>query len=141
MLSTDRYNWFEGGRSSVPPGCYGRLRPTGRPSFDDQTKRWTAPGIRAAAQKQTAGDWARGVGQKGTSNGDAQLRYRVRGGTLIGGDLFDFRAFCVGFGVTTFFFATLDGLDHLWGGDRADLDLWRSVLRRRTCPMDLRWHR
>jgi len=39
-----------------------------------------------------------------------ERKYRVRGGTLVGGDLFDFWVgpFYVGFfGVTTFFFAAL----------------------------------
>ncbi len=47
-----------------------------------------------------------------------ERKYRVRGGTLIGGDLFDFWVgpFYVGFfGVTTAFFATLGTLLCVWG--------------------------
>ncbi|MEM9010571.1 MAG: photosynthetic reaction center subunit L [Pseudomonadota bacterium] len=47
-----------------------------------------------------------------------EKKYRVRGGTLIGGDLFDFWVgpFYVGFfGVTTIFFAALGTLLILWG--------------------------
>jgi photosynthetic reaction center L subunit len=55
-----------------------------------------------------------------------ERKYRVRGGTLLGGDLFDFWVgpFYVGFfGVTTLFFAvTRDGPDPLWRGHRADLE-------------------
>ena len=55
-----------------------------------------------------------------------ERKYRVRGGTLIGGDLFDFWVgpFYVGFfGVTTIFF-TLVGYraDHLGNGPRPDLE-------------------
>ena len=55
-----------------------------------------------------------------------ERKYRVRGGTLIGGDLFDFWVgpFYVGFfGVTTLFFSVArDGDDRLWRGARADLE-------------------
>jgi photosynthetic reaction center L subunit len=47
-----------------------------------------------------------------------ERKYRVRGGTLLGGDLFDFWVgpFYVGFfGVTTIFFATLGTLLIVWG--------------------------
>ena len=47
-----------------------------------------------------------------------EAKYRVRGGTLIGGDLFDFWVgpFYVGFfGITTVFFATLGTLLIIWG--------------------------
>ncbi len=47
-----------------------------------------------------------------------ERKYRVRGGTLVGGDLFDFWVgpFYVGFfGVTTIFFATLGTLLIAWG--------------------------
>ncbi len=54
-----------------------------------------------------------------------ERKYRVRGGTLLGGDLFDFWVgpFYVGFfGVTSVFFATLgDRPDRLRRGHRADL--------------------
>ena len=55
-----------------------------------------------------------------------ERKYRVRGGTLIGGDLFDFWVgpFYVGFfGVTTIFFAVArHGADRLGRGARADLE-------------------
>src|SRR6056297_2770379 len=47
-----------------------------------------------------------------------EKKYRVRGGTLIGGDLFDFWVgpFYVGFfGVTTIFFALLGTILIFWG--------------------------
>ncbi len=47
-----------------------------------------------------------------------EKKYRIRGGTLIGGDLFDFWVgpFFVGFfGVTTFFFAVLGTVLIVWG--------------------------
>ena len=47
-----------------------------------------------------------------------ERKYRVRGGTLLGGDLFDFwfGPFYVGFfGVTTIFFAVLGTLLLVWG--------------------------
>lgn len=50
-------------------------------------------------------------------------KYRVRGGTLVGGDLFDFWVgpFYVGFfGVTTLFFATLGTLLCVWGAASGD---------------------
>lgn len=52
-----------------------------------------------------------------------ERKYRVRGGTLIGGDLFDFWVgpFYVGFfGVTTFFFAVLGTMLILWGAALGD---------------------
>ena len=55
-----------------------------------------------------------------------ERKYRVRGGTLIGGDLFDFWVgpFFVGFfGVTTAFFAAIGTLAHHLGRlARADLE-------------------
>ena len=55
-----------------------------------------------------------------------ERKYRVRGGTLIGGDLFDFWVgpFYVGFfGVTTIFFTLArHGADRLRRGARADLE-------------------
>lgn len=52
-----------------------------------------------------------------------EKKYRVRGGTLVGGDLFDFWVgpFYVGFfGVTTFFFAALGIAMILWGASQGD---------------------
>ena len=52
-----------------------------------------------------------------------ERKYRIRGGTLIGGDLFDFWVgpFYVGFfGVTTAFFASLGTLLILWGASQGD---------------------
>src|ERR1700754_2087545 len=50
-----------------------------------------------------------------------ERKYRVRGGTLIGGDLFDFWVgpFFVGFfGVTTAFFAAVGTLLIVWGASQ-----------------------
>ena len=47
-----------------------------------------------------------------------ERKYRVRGGTLVGGDLFDFWVgpFYVGFfGITSVFFAVLGTVLILWG--------------------------
>jgi photosynthetic reaction center L subunit len=47
-----------------------------------------------------------------------ERKYRVRGGTLLGGDLFDFWVgpFYVGFfGVTTIFFSVVGTLLIVWG--------------------------
>jgi photosynthetic reaction center L subunit len=56
-------------------------------------------------------------------------KYRVRGGTLVGGDLFDFWVgpFYVGFfGVTTAFFATLGTLLIIYGASLGDTwNVWR----------------
>ena len=52
-----------------------------------------------------------------------ERKYRVRGGTLIGGDLFDFWVgpFYVGFfGVTTFFFAALGTILIFYGAALGD---------------------
>jgi photosynthetic reaction center L subunit len=52
-----------------------------------------------------------------------EKKYRVRGGTLVGGDLFDFWVgpFYVGFfGVTTIFFAVLGTIFILWGAALGD---------------------
>jgi photosynthetic reaction center L subunit len=58
-----------------------------------------------------------------------ERKYRVRGGTLIGGDLFDFWVgpFYVGFfGVTTIFFATLGTLMIVYGASQGPTwNLWQ----------------
>jgi photosynthetic reaction center L subunit len=66
-----------------------------------------------------------------------ERKYRVRGGTLIGGDLFDFwiGQFYVGFfGVTTAFFAILGTLLIIWG---AALGPTWNVWRINIAPPDL----
>ena len=66
-----------------------------------------------------------------------ERKYRVRGGTLVGGDLFDFWVgpFYVGFfGVTTLFFALSGTMMILWGAAMARPGTrGKSILRRRTC--------
>ena len=50
-----------------------------------------------------------------------ERKYRVRGGTLVGGDLFDFWVgpFYVGFfGITTIFFSFLGTALILWGASQ-----------------------
>ena len=58
-----------------------------------------------------------------------EKKYRVRGGTLVGGDLFDFWVgpFYVGFfGVTTIFFAFLGTAMILWGASQGPTwNLWQ----------------
>ena len=66
-------------------------------------------------------------------------KYRVRGGTLIGGDLFDFWAgpFYVGFfGITTLFFAATGTALIIWGA--AIGPTW-NIWRINIAPPDLKW--
>ena len=68
-----------------------------------------------------------------------EKKYRVRGGTLVGGDLFDFWVgpFYVGFfGVTTLFFAFLGTAMILWGASQGPhLEPLADQHRARpTCP-------
>ena len=68
-----------------------------------------------------------------------EKRYRVRGGTLIGGDLFDFWVgpFYVGFfGVTSAFFAILGTLLLVWG---AALGPTWNIWQINIAPPDLSW--
>ena len=66
-----------------------------------------------------------------------EKKYRVRGGTLVGGDLFDFWVgpFYVGFfGVTTIFFAILGTAMILWGASQGPTwNLWQISI----APPDL----
>ena len=66
-----------------------------------------------------------------------ERKYRVRGGTLIGGDLFDFWVgpFFVGFfGVTTAFFASVGTLLIVWGASQGGTwNLWQISI----APPDL----
>ena len=66
-----------------------------------------------------------------------ERKYRVRGGTLIGGDLFDFWVgpFFVGFfGVTTIFFASIGTLLIVWGASQGPTwNLWQISI----APPDL----
>ena len=66
-------------------------------------------------------------------------KYRVRGGTLVGGDLFDFWAgpFYVGFfGVTTMFFAAVGTALIIWGAAIGPTwNLWRISI----APPDLKY--
>jgi photosynthetic reaction center L subunit len=66
-----------------------------------------------------------------------EKKYRVRGGTLVGGDLFDFwmGPFYVGFfGVTTIFFAFLGTALILWGASQGPTwNLWQISI----APPDL----
>ena len=68
-----------------------------------------------------------------------EKKYRVRGGTLIGGDLFDFwfGPFYVGFfGVTTIFFVTLGTLLCVWGAAMGPTwNLWQINI----APPDLKY--
>ena len=68
-----------------------------------------------------------------------ERKYRVRGGTLVGGDLFDFWVgpFYVGFfGITTAFFATLGTCLILWGA--AQGTTW-NVWQINIAPPDLKY--
>jgi photosynthetic reaction center L subunit len=70
---------------------------------------------------------------------DFEKKYRVRGGTLIGGDLFDFWVgpFYVGFfGVTTAFFAILGTALIVYGASLGDTwNIWRISI----APPDLKY--
>ena len=67
-----------------------------------------------------------------------ERKYRVRGGTLLGGDLFDFWVgpFWVGFfGVTTLFFSAVGTLLIVWGASQGGTwNLWQINIS----PPDLR---
>jgi photosynthetic reaction center L subunit len=68
-----------------------------------------------------------------------EKKYRVRGGTLIGGDLFDFwvGSFYVGFfGVTTIFFTFLGTALILWGA--AQSGVW-NIWQINIAPPDLKY--
>ena len=68
-----------------------------------------------------------------------EKKYRVRGGTLVGGDLFDFWVgpFYVGFfGVTTFFFAVLGTVLIAWGAAlQGTGNIWKINRFRGIAPM------
>jgi len=68
-----------------------------------------------------------------------ERKYRVRGGTLIGGDLFDFWVgpFYVGFfGVTTLFFAALGTLLIIWGASMGPTwNIWQINI----APPDIKY--
>jgi photosynthetic reaction center L subunit len=68
-----------------------------------------------------------------------EKKYRVRGGTLIGGDLFDFWVgpFYVGFfGVTTIFFTFLGTALILWGAAHSGVwNIWQIII----APPDLKY--
>ena len=68
-----------------------------------------------------------------------ERKYRVRGGTLIGGDLFDFWAgpFYVGFfGVTTIFFTIVGVMLILWGASQGPTwNLWQISI----APPDIKY--
>ncbi|MFZ1108187.1 MAG: photosynthetic reaction center subunit L [Rhodomicrobium sp.] len=68
-----------------------------------------------------------------------EKKYRIRGGTLVGGDLFDFWVgpFFVGFfGVTTFFFAVLGTALIVWG---AALGHTGNIWKINIAPPDLKY--
>ena len=58
-----------------------------------------------------------------------ERKYRVRGGTLVGGDMFDFWVgpfYCGFFGLTTVFFAALGTVLILWGASQGPTwNLWQ----------------
>jgi photosynthetic reaction center L subunit len=68
-----------------------------------------------------------------------ERKYRVRGGTLIGGDLFDFWVgpfYCGFFGVTTVFFAVLGTVMIIYGAALGDTwNLWQISI----APPDLKY--
>lgn len=68
-----------------------------------------------------------------------EKKYRIRGGTLVGGDLFDFWVgpFYVGFfGVTTLFFALLGTALILWGAALGETwNLWQISIN----PPDIKY--
>jgi len=74
-----------------------------------------------------------------------ERKYRVRGGTLVGGDMFDFWVgpfYCGFFGLTTVFFAALGTVLILWGPRRGRHGTFgRLISLRRILAMDWVWHR
>ena len=112
LLSTDRFNWLEGPRrGAVAPTR--RWHPCRPPADQCRLRRRTSAASLLAARPLPASS-AHRINVRREEPTMAMLsferKYRVRGGTLIGGDLFDFWVgpFYVGFfGVTTIFFAFL----------------------------------
>ena len=74
-----------------------------------------------------------------------ERKYRVRGGTLVGGDLFDFWVgpFYVGFfGVTTAFFTLLGTAMILWGASQGPTwNLWQISIAPPDLKYGLAWRR
>ena len=109
LLSTDRFNWLEGQPAEDGPDR-GRRPSLGLTSPDARRTNQAAGGrSRPSARKSHLIDvstWECSA----MAMLNFEKKYRVRGGTLLGGDLFDFWVgpFYVGFfGVTTIIFTTL----------------------------------
>jgi hypothetical protein len=104
----------------------------------------SGPGTRGAGTARRTGAYRAGAGADLGGQAPARPRrarvspmamlsferkYRVRGGTLIGGDLFDFWVgpFYVGFfGITTLFFSVVGTLLIVWGGPQGPTwNLWQ----------------
>ena len=121
LLSTDRFNWLEGahakhgrgGERDVagafdPANSLRRLRLDIKRE-DDGGRRYMPgpPSVTMRSVESSSRVWCRG-GSVVMAMLSFERKYRVPGGTLIGGDLFDFwiGPFYVGFfGVTTIFFS------------------------------------
>ena len=125
LLSTDRFNWLDGPHAAPTAAHADRRRCRRRRSSERRSPAADAVGHGLAARPsppvaaRTGGRASRRSREEPTmAMLSFERKYRVRGGTLIGGDLFDFWVgpFYVGFfGVTTVFFALLGTLLIIWG--------------------------
>ena len=122
LLSTDRFNWLEGHAATGGGGAadVDAARIAEPIAICRRPRRVTFAGSRTSPPPKVESE--RGELKYKESTTMAMLsferKYRVRGGTLIGGDLFDFWVgpFYVGFfGVTTTFFALLGTALIVWG--------------------------
>ena len=136
LLSTNKFNWLDGpqdrqggGAERADAGRGGIERVEQQVAGLPATQRpGTAfgPAPAACTQNMCRTACAARSGDQSMAMLSFEKKYRVRGGTLVGGDLFDFWVgpFYVGFfGVTTIFFAFLGTAMILWGAAHgADLE-------------------
>ena len=133
LLSTDRFNWLEGPARGRASGGADVAVPRVRRRQTVAQRDGPRTRARPVARPVRCPACTRGTARRPARSGEPTMamlsferKYRVRGGTLIGGDLFDFWVgpFYVGFfGVTTIFFAVLGTALIVWGAaHRADLE-------------------
>ena len=148
LLSTDRFNWLEGPRPAAADGRSSRChRSAGQCRHGDGSHARAADGGRAGPASPACRRRRRASSRHAIpdAGGPAmamlsfEKKYRVRGGTLIGGDLFDFWVgpFYVGFfGVTTIFFSALGTLLIVYG---AALGPTWNIWQINIAPPDLKY--
>jgi hypothetical protein len=141
LLSTNKFNWLDGPKKATvaaqTPRCRRRWHPT-RPEIGREAPAsagragFHRPGFALLLNKLTEIPRPEGLGTVGgikMAMLSFEKKYRVRGGTLVGGDLFDFwmGPFYVGFfGVTTAFFSFLGTALILWGASQGPTwNIWQ----------------